>query len=90
MLRYSRPEVLTGMKTTRKRYSPEFKAKVALERPVKDRTLVELTAKHGIQHDDLPWYCGRQRGRHLQRDGHEVGRRRVRRLMTKVGLSAIY
>jgi len=38
------------MKTTRKRYSAEFKAKVALEAIRGDLTLAELAAKHGIQH----------------------------------------
>ena len=38
------------MKTTRKRYSPEFKAKVALEAIRGDLTLAELAAKHGIHH----------------------------------------
>ena len=36
------------MKTTRKRYSAEFKAKVALEAIRGDLTLAELAAKHGI------------------------------------------
>ncbi len=38
------------MKTTRKRYSPEFKVKVALEAIRGDLTLAELAAKHGIHH----------------------------------------
>ena len=38
------------MKTTRKRYSPEFKAKVALGAIRGDLTLAELAAKHGIHH----------------------------------------
>jgi transposase len=38
------------MKTTRKRYSAEFKAKVALEAIRGDQTLAELAAKHGIHH----------------------------------------
>jgi transposase len=38
------------MKTTRKRYSAEFKAKVALEAIRGDLTLTELAAKHGIHH----------------------------------------
>jgi transposase len=36
------------MKTTRKRYTGEFKARVALEAIRGDRTLAELAAKHGI------------------------------------------
>lgn len=38
------------MKTTRKRYSAEFKAKVALEAIRGDLTLAELAAKHGVHH----------------------------------------
>ena len=38
------------MKTTRKRYSADFKAKVALEVIRGDLTLAELGAKHGIHH----------------------------------------
>lgn len=39
---------------------------------------------------DCPWYGSRQMARHLQRLGHAVGRHRVRRLMAKMGLAAIY
>src|SRR3546814_4454498 len=39
---------------------------------------------------DMPWYGSRQMVRHLRRGGHEVGRRRVRRLMSKMGLAPIY
>ena len=39
---------------------------------------------------DHPWYGSRQMARHLLRLGHAVGRRRVRRLMAKMGLSPIY
>jgi transposase len=38
------------MKTTRKRYSGEFKAKVVLEALRGDLTLAELAAKHGVHH----------------------------------------
>lgn len=38
------------MKTTRKCYSAEFKAKVAMEAIRGDVTLVELAAKHGVHH----------------------------------------
>jgi transposase len=38
------------MKTTRKRYSADFKAKVAMEAIRGDLTLAELVAKHGIHH----------------------------------------
>ena len=39
---------------------------------------------------ECPWYGSRQMARHLRRAGHEVGRRRVRRLMAKMGLTPIY
>jgi transposase len=38
------------MKTTRKRYSAEFKAKVAMEAIRGDLPLAELAAKHGVHH----------------------------------------
>lgn len=38
------------MKTTRKRYSAEFKAKVAMEAIRGDLALAELAAKHGVHH----------------------------------------
>ena len=38
------------MKKTRKRYSADFKAKVALEAIRGDQTLAELSARHGIHH----------------------------------------
>jgi transposase len=38
------------MKTTRKRYSSDFKAKVALDAIRGDLTLAELAAKHGVHH----------------------------------------
>ena len=39
---------------------------------------------------ETPWYGSRQMARHLRRQGHVVGRKRVRRLMAKMGLSAVY
>ncbi|MFG1250191.1 IS3 family transposase [Xanthobacter flavus] len=39
---------------------------------------------------ETPWYGSRQMVRHLRRQGHEVGRKRVRRLMARMGLAAIY
>lgn len=38
------------MKKTRKRYSADFKAKVAMEAIRGELTLAELAAKHGIHH----------------------------------------
>ena len=39
---------------------------------------------------ETPWYGSRQMARYLRRQGHKVGRKRIRRLMRKMGLSAIY
>ncbi len=39
---------------------------------------------------ETPWYGSRQMARHLRRGGHVVGRKRVRRLMAKMGLAPIY
>ncbi len=39
---------------------------------------------------ETPWYGSRQMARHLRRDSHEVGRKRVRRLMAVMGLVPIY
>ena len=39
---------------------------------------------------ETPWYRSLQMARHLRRNGHEVGRKRVRRLMTRMGLAPIY
>ena len=39
---------------------------------------------------EMPWYGSRQMARHLRRQHWCVGRKRVRRLMRKIGLSPIY
>ena len=39
---------------------------------------------------ETPWYGSRQMARHLRREGHVVGRKRVRRLMALMGLAPIY
>ena len=39
---------------------------------------------------EAPWYGARQMARHLRRQGHVVGRKRVRRLMAPMGLAAVY
>lgn len=39
---------------------------------------------------ETPWYGSRQMARHLRRQGWCVGRKRVRRLMRRIGLSPIY
>lgn len=43
-----------------------------------------------VQFVETPFYGARQMVRHLRRQGFVVGRKRVRRLMAKMGLSAIY
>jgi putative transposase len=39
---------------------------------------------------ETPWYGSRQMARHLRREGYAVGRKRIRRLMAKMGLAPIY
>ena len=39
---------------------------------------------------EAPWYGSRQMVRHFRRQGHVVGRKRVRRLMATMGLEPIY
>jgi hypothetical protein len=39
---------------------------------------------------ETPWYGSRQMARHLRRNGGCIGRHRVRRLMTRMGLAPIY
>ena len=39
---------------------------------------------------EAPWYGSRQMARHLRREGCSVGRKRIRRLMARVGLAPIY
>lgn len=39
---------------------------------------------------DTPYYGSRQMARHLRRQGYNIGRKRVRRLMQKMGICAIY
>ena len=39
---------------------------------------------------EAPWYGTRQMARHLSRVGWGIGRKRVRRLMRKIGLAPIY
>jgi putative transposase len=38
---------------------------------------------------ETPWYGSRQMARHLRREGYTVGRKRIRRLMAKMGLEPI-
>ncbi len=39
---------------------------------------------------ETPWYGSRQMARPLRRHGRAVGRERVRRLMARMGLAAVY
>jgi len=39
---------------------------------------------------ETPYYGSRQMARHLRRQGYNIGRKRVQRLMRKMGISAIY
>jgi len=43
-----------------------------------------------MQFLETPWYGSRQMARHLRREGYTVGRKRIRRLMAKMGLVPIY
>ena len=60
------------------RYVPENETNLALMRLIDAQFL------------ETPYYGSRQMTHHLRRVGHEVGRKRVRRLMAKMGLRAIY
>jgi putative transposase len=42
------------------------------------------------QYLKTPWYGARQMARHLKRAGHWVNRKRIGRLMAKMGLAAVY
>jgi putative transposase len=57
--------------------------------PVSEETLALMRVIDAV-FLDMPWYGSRQMVRHLGRIGQHVGRRRVRRLMAKMGLSPIY
>jgi putative transposase len=60
-------------------------------RPAEETSLnLELMRLIDAQFLEAPWYGSRQMARHLRRGGHVVGRKRVRRLMTKMGLAPIY
>ena len=51
---------------------------------------LELMRLIDAQYLETPWYGARQMARHLRREGHGVGRKRIGRLMRLMGLSAIY
>jgi len=51
---------------------------------------LELMRLTDAQFLETPWYGSRQMARHLRRGGYTVGRKRIRRLMAKMGLAPIY
>jgi putative transposase len=51
---------------------------------------LELMRLIDAQFLETPWYGSRQMVRHLRREGFAIGRKRVRRLMAKMGLVPIY
>jgi putative transposase len=51
---------------------------------------LELMRLIDAQFLETPWYGARQMARHLRREGYVVGRKRIRRLMAKMGLAPIY
>ncbi|MGI4941949.1 MAG: IS3 family transposase [Janthinobacterium lividum] len=51
---------------------------------------LELMRLIDAQFLETPWYGSRQMMRHLRREGFAVGRKRVRRLMARMGLAPIY
>ena len=60
-------------------------------RPASDTPLnIELMRLIDAQFLETPWYGSRQMARHLCREGYTGGRKRVRRLMAKMGLAPIY
>ncbi|GBQ14668.1 transposase [Swaminathania salitolerans LMG 21291] len=52
--------------------------------------MIDLMRPIDAQFLETPYYGSRQMTRHLRRLGHDVGRKRVRRLMTVMRLRAIY
>ena len=60
-------------------------------RPAEETPLnLELMRLIDAQFPETPWYGARQMARHLRREGYTVGRKRIRRLMAKMGLTPIY
>ena len=53
-------------------------------------SLMSLMRLIDEQYLRTPWYGSRQMVRYLRRRGHGVGRKRMRRLMRQMGLTAIY
>ena len=60
-------------------------------RPAEETPLnLELMRLIDAQFLETPWYGSRQMARHLRREGYVIGRKRMRRLMAKMGLMPIY
>jgi putative transposase len=60
-------------------------------RPAEETPLnLELMRLIDAQFLETPWYGSRQMARHLRREGYAIGRKRIRRLMAKMGLAPIY
>ncbi len=60
-------------------------------RPAGETALnLELMRLVDAQFLETPWCGARQMARHLRREGYVVGRKRIRRLMVKMGLAPIY
>ena len=51
---------------------------------------LELMRLIDSQFLETPWYRSRQMARHLRREGYVAGRKRIRRLMARMGLTPIY
>ena len=49
---------------------------------------LKLMSVIDAQYLSTPWYGSRQMARHLRRQGYRVGRKRARRLMRLMGLTA--
>ena len=83
------------MTNTRKKHSPEFKAKVARStlyyRPAPVRA-EDLAVMRRIDELHLVWpfYGSRRMAAGLRREGWEVNRKRAKRLMRVMGIEAIY
>jgi putative transposase len=67
-------------------FRAKAKAKAKGERPDNLRLMRLIDEQYLV----TPWYGSRQMASHLRRHGEKVGRKRVRRLMRKMGLTAIY
>jgi len=80
------------MKTTRKRYRAEFKAKVALEAIRSELTLTELAAKRGVHHTMIAsWKRQAMMGWQTSSSGADkaAGESEVEKLHAKIGQLAV-